>query len=82
MMLEMCGSDGLKVVINGTRLGLLTSLVCKASLRGTSAARRICLVTTLPVTTAVASFKEVSGKLSSASIKRGVGRTDTSYAEC
>ena len=43
----MCGSDGLKVVINGTRLGLLTSLVCKVILRGMSAARRICLVTTL-----------------------------------
>ena len=31
--------------------------------------------------TVVTSFKEVSGKLSSASIKRSVGRMDTSYAE-
>ena len=47
MMLEMRGSDGLNVVINGMRLGLLTSLVCKVSLRGMSEARRICLVTKL-----------------------------------
>ena len=46
-MLEMRGSDGLKVVINGTRLFLLTSLVCKARLRGMSVARCICLVTRL-----------------------------------
>ena len=30
----MRGSDGLKVVINGIRLGLLPSLVCRASLPG------------------------------------------------
>ena len=47
MMLEMGGSDGLKVVVNSIRLGLLTSLVCKESLRGMSVARRICLVTKL-----------------------------------
>ena len=35
------------MVINGIRLGLLTSLVCKVSVRGMSAARRICLVTKL-----------------------------------
>ena len=41
-------SDGLNVVINGIFLGLLTSFVCKVSLRGMSAARRIwCLVTKL-----------------------------------
>ena len=44
MMLEMRGSDGLKVVIKGIRVGLLMSLVCKATLRGMSAARCICLV--------------------------------------
>ena len=38
---------GLKVVINGIRLGLLTSLVCKVSVRGMSAACLICLVTKL-----------------------------------
>ena len=32
--------------------------------------------------TVVTSFKEVSGKLSSASMKRSVGRTDTSQTEC
>ena len=48
------------MVINGIRLGLLTSLVCKVSVRGMSAAR--CR----------------GGKLSSASIKRSVSRTDTS----
>ena len=36
------GSDGLNEVKNGIRLGLLTSLVCKGSLRGMSAARCIC----------------------------------------
>ena len=41
------GSAGLKVVIKGTRLGLLTSLVCKVRLQGMSEARRICLVTKL-----------------------------------
>ena len=35
------------VVINGIRLGLLTSLHCKVSRRGMSEARRICLVTKL-----------------------------------
>ena len=44
-MLEMGGRDGLNVVINGIRLGLLTSLVCNVSRRGMSEARRICLVT-------------------------------------
>ena len=39
MMLEMRGSEGLKVRIKGIRLGLLASLVCKVSLRGMSAAR-------------------------------------------
>ena len=48
----MRGSDGLKVVINEVingirRLGLLPSLVCRASLRGMSVARCICLVTRL-----------------------------------
>ena len=47
MIWEMWGSDGLKVVINGIRLGLLMSLVCKVSWRGMSAARRICLLTKL-----------------------------------
>ena len=47
MMLKRRGRDGLKVVINGTRLSLLTSLDCKVSLRGMTAARRICLVTKL-----------------------------------
>ena len=37
----MWGSDGLKVVIKGTRVGLLTSLVCKASMRGMLAVRCI-----------------------------------------
>ena len=32
--------------------------------------------------TVVTSFKEVSGKLSSASMKRSVGRTDTSSTVC
>ena len=41
----MWRSDGLKVVMNGTRLALLMSLVCKVSWRGMSAARRICLLT-------------------------------------
>ena len=41
------GSDGLKVVINGIRLGLLMSFVCKVSWWGMSAARRICLLTKL-----------------------------------
>ena len=45
MMLEIRGSDGLKVVIKGTRVDLFMSLVCKASLRGMLAARCICLVT-------------------------------------
>ena len=44
-MLERWGSDCLKVVIEGTRVGLFMSLVCKASLRGMLAARCICLVT-------------------------------------
>ena len=44
MMLEMRGSEGLKVRINGIRLDLLASLVCKVSLRGMSAARCISLV--------------------------------------
>ena len=44
LMLEI-GSDGLKVVIKGIRVGLLTSIVCKATLRGKSAARCVCLVT-------------------------------------
>ena len=35
------------MVINGIRFGLLKSLVCKVSVRGMSAARRICLVTKL-----------------------------------
>ena len=33
--------------MNGIRLGLLMSLVCKVSWRGMSAARRICLLTKL-----------------------------------
>ena len=33
--------------MNGIRLGLLMSLVCKVSSRGMSAARRICLLTKL-----------------------------------
>ena len=35
--------------MNGIRLGLLMSLVCKASWRGMSAARRICLLTKLTI---------------------------------
>ena len=46
MMVEMRGSDGLKVVINGIRLSLLMSFVYKVTLLGTSVAR-ICLVTKL-----------------------------------
>ena len=45
MMLEIRGSDGLKVVIKDIRVGLLTSLVCKATLRRISGARCICLIT-------------------------------------
>ena len=33
--------------MNGIRLGLMMSLVCKVSWRGMSAARRICLLTKL-----------------------------------
>ena len=33
--------------MNGIRLGLLMSLVCKVSWRGMSATRRICLLTKL-----------------------------------
>ena len=43
----MQGSDGLKVAMNGIRLGLLMFLVCKVSWRGMSAARRIYLLTKL-----------------------------------
>ena len=75
MMLEMRGSVGLNVVINGMRLGLLTSLVCKVSLRGDVGGASYLFGDEVTVVT---SFKEVSGKLSSASIKRSVGRTDTS----
>ena len=39
--------DKLNAVINGIRLGLLTSLLCQVSLRGMSEARSICLVTKL-----------------------------------
>ena len=46
-MLGMRGSDGFEAVINGIRLGLLPSFVCRASLWGMSAARFICLVTRL-----------------------------------
>ena len=49
MMLEMRGSEGLKVRIKGMRLGLLAYLVCKVSLRGMSAVRCICLVRKLPL---------------------------------
>ena len=54
--------------MNGIRLGLLMSLVCKVSWRGMF----------VDEVTVVTSFKEVSGKLSSASMKCSVGRTDTS----
>ena len=62
--------------MNGIRLGLLMSLVCKVSWRGMSAARRISVF--VDEVTPVTSFKEVSGKLSSTSMQRSVGRTDTS----
>ena len=52
----------MKVVIKGTRLGLLTSFVCKVRLRDE--------------VTVVTSFKEVSGKLSSASIKLDLPQVD------
>ena len=61
--------------MNGIRLGLLTYLVCKVSRRGMSEARPILFGDEVTVVT---SFKEVSGKLSSTSIKRSVGRTDSS----
>ena len=57
------------------RLGLFTSLVCKVSLRGMFGGVSYLFGDEVTVVT---SFKEVSGKLSSASIKRSVGRTDTS----
>jgi len=34
--------SGSNIASQGTRLGLLTSLLCKVRLRGMSAARRIC----------------------------------------
>ena len=46
MMLEMLGSDvsdGLKVVINRIRLGLLTSLVCRVSAGAGGCLRRVVL---------------------------------------
>ena len=76
MMLEMRGSDGLNVVINSMRLGLLTSLVSKGSLRRGDVGGASCLFG--DEVAVVTSFKEVNSKLSSASIKRNVGRTDTS----
>ena len=63
-MLEMRGSEGLKVRIKGIRLGLLPSLVCKVSLRGMSAARCICFSMEVAVAT---SFEEVCGELGSTS---------------
>ena len=47
MFFDDVRDDGLKVVINRIRLGLLTPLVFKVSVRGKSAAHRICLVTKL-----------------------------------
>ena len=47
MMLEMWGSDGLKVIMKGMLVSLLTVLFCKVSMRGMSGARCICLVTKL-----------------------------------
>ena len=76
MVQEMRGSDGLKVVINGIRLGLLPSLVCRASLRGMSAARHVYLFS--DKVAAVTSFEEVCSKLSSSSVERFVSRTNTS----
>ena len=58
------------------RLGLLTSLACKVSLRGMSGRGASYLFG--DEVTVVTSFKDVSGKLSTATIKRSVGRTDTS----
>ena len=43
MMLEKRGSDELKVVTNDIRVGSLPSFVSRASLRGISATRFICL---------------------------------------
>ena len=63
------------MVINGIRLGLLTSLVCKVSVRGGCHGASYLFGDEVTVVT---SFKEVSGKLSSASIKCSVSRTDTS----
>ena len=74
MMWEMWGSDGLKVVMNGIRLGLLMSLVF-GELAGDVCGASYLFVDEV---TFVTSFKEVSGKLSSASMKCSVGRTDTS----
>ena len=65
--------------MNGIRLGLLMSLVCKVSWRGMSAARRICLLTKLRF---YGCNLVQGGKwqivMSSASMKCSVGRTDTS----
>ena len=70
MMLEMRGSDGLNVVINSMRLGLLTSLVSKVSLRRGDVGGASCLFG--DEVAVVTPFKEVSGELSSASIKRSL----------
>ena len=51
----------------------MTSLVCKVSLRGKSGR----VVLSCDELTVVTWFKEVSGKLSSSSIKLFVSRTDT-----
>ena len=56
------------------------SLVRKVSWQGMSAARRHDLL--VDEVTVVTSFKEVSGKLGSASMKRSVGRADKSSTEC
>ena len=44
-MFDICGSDGLKEIIKGTRLGRLSdvTLTFKATVRGMSVARCICL---------------------------------------
>ena len=67
----MRGSDGLKVVINGIRSGLLPSLVCRASV-----GCELYLVS--DKVAVVTSFEEVCSKLSSSSVERFVSRTNTS----
>ena len=67
----MRGSDGLKVVINGIRLGLLPSLVCRASVG-------CALYLFSDKVAVVTSFEEVCSKLSSSSVERFVSRTNTS----